>query len=138
VAPFVDWLLPSHPADSVLLGDEAMTLPADDFAGAAQSLDGFAALGPRVALKLGPRGCLMRAAGASLHVEGVGANKVLDTTGAGDLWNGSFLMALRQGQAPGDAAIAAHTLASRKLAYRGAIPPASLYDSAAVSRRTTA
>jgi 2-dehydro-3-deoxygluconokinase len=128
VAPFVDWLLPSHPADSVLLGDDALALPADDFAGAAQALEGFAALGPAVALKLGPRGCLLRTVAGSTHVEGVSAEKVLDTTGAGDLWNGRFLMGLRQGQAPADAALSAHRLAARKLAHRGAIPPASLYD----------
>lgn len=127
VAPFVDWLLPSHPADSVLLHDAAAALPADDFTGAAQALGDFAALGPSVALKLGPRGCLLRTAGGSTQVEGVSAEKVLDTTGAGDLWNGSFLMGIRQGQSPADAALAAHRLAARKLAHRGAIPPASLY-----------
>ncbi|MFN0184295.1 MAG: sugar kinase [Aquabacterium sp.] len=126
VAPFVGWLLPSHPADSVLLGDEAWAVPADDFAGAARALESFAALGPRVALKLGPRGCLLDSTGSSLHVEGVVAEKVLDTTGAGDLWNGSFLMGMRQGQAPADAALAAHRLAARKLAHRGAIPPAGM------------
>jgi 2-dehydro-3-deoxygluconokinase len=127
LVPFVDWLLPSHPADTVLLNDNAASLSSEDFAGAAQALNEFAALCPQVALKLGPRGCWLRTANTNTHVDGVPADEVLDTTGAGDLWNGSFLMALREGQAPAAAALSAHKLAARKLAYRGAIPPISLY-----------
>lgn len=136
VAPFVDWVLPSHPADSMLLGDDALALPPDDFAGASQALEGFAALGLQVALKLGPRGCLLSSVGVSRHVDGVAAEKVVDTTGAGDLWNGSFLIALRQGQTPAHAALAAHRLAARKLGYRGAIPPAGRYGHSPVMRST--
>lgn len=129
LAPFVDWLLPSHPADTVLLSDHASELPIDDFAGSAESLQGFSALCPQVALKVGARGCRLHTPIASTHVDGVKAAKVIDSTGAGDLWNGSFLIAVIRGETPVNAATAAHHLAASKLAYRGAIPPLSLYGS---------
>ena len=143
LVPWVDWLLPSHPADKALLADvpadvladvlaeSAADMPAanpsDEFAGAEQALATFARWVPQVALKVGPRGCLLYSAGTSTHVDGVAAAQVVDTTGAGDLWNGSFLMKLQQGLAPADAALQAHRLAATKLAHRGALPPRSLY-----------
>lgn len=127
IAPWVDWLLPSHPADTLLVDASAAAAADDDLSAAADAIEAFGALAPQVALKLGPQGCLLRTPGARQHVEGVAARLVLDTTGAGDLWNGSFLMSLREGQLPPQAALRAHRLAARKLAFRGAIPPLELY-----------
>lgn len=123
IAPLADWLLPSHPADAVLLGE------ADSYD---ETLDaGFAVAGRfaerarNVALKCGADGCIVAGSGPARHVPGVKAEQVVDTTGAGDCWNGSFLYHLQRGAAPVDAAAAANALAAAKLAYRGAIPPAA-------------
>lgn len=121
IAPFADWLLPSHPADAVLLGaDESL---AEDLDTAFAVAVRFAERAPHVALKCGADGCILAHSGAVRHVPGVKADKVVDTTGAGDCWNGSFLFHLQQTGSPLDAALAANRRAAAKLAYRGAIPP---------------
>jgi 2-dehydro-3-deoxygluconokinase len=56
-------------------------------------------------------------------VPGERAAMVVDTTGAGDAWNGSFLHRLMQGDAPEAAAAVANRLAAGTLAHRGALPP---------------
>lgn len=124
IAPFVEWLLPSHPADAVLLGtDEALEEDLD----AALVLAGrFADRAPNVALKCGADGCILAGSGTVRHVPGARADKVVDTTGAGDCWNGSFLFDLQHAGAPLDAAAAANRRAAAKLAYRGAIPPSGV------------
>jgi len=88
----------------------------------------FAERARNVALKCGAGGCILLGAGPARHVPGAVAEKVIDTTGAGDCWNGSFLFHLQQGAAPVDAAAAANRLAAAKLAYRGAIAPAGALD----------
>lgn len=126
IAGLAEWLLPSHPADAVLLGSEE-----EEFDGSDDSLDaGFALAGRfaerarNVALKCGADGCILAGAGPARHVPGARAEKVLDTTGAGDLWNGTFLFHLQRGAASAEAAAQANARAAAKLAYRGAIPPA--------------
>jgi 2-dehydro-3-deoxygluconokinase len=128
LVPFVGWLLPSHPADTVLMGQMPAATPDGDLDAAEAALRAFARACPQVALKLGPQGCLLHARAQTLHVEGQHVAHVRDTTGAGDLWNGSFLTALGQGRSPADAAALAHRLAALKLAYRGAIPPRAMYE----------
>lgn len=122
IAPYADWLLPSHPADAVLLGEDANYEETVDagFAVAGR----FAERARNVALKCGADGCILAGSGPARHVPGERAAKVVDTTGAGDCWNGGFLFHLQRGAAPVEAAAAANRLAAAKLAYRGAIPPA--------------
>lgn len=126
IAPYAEWLLPSHPADAVLLGEDANYEETVDagFAVAGR----FAERARNVALKCGPDGCIVAGSGPARHVPGAKADKVLDTTGAGDCWNGSFLYHLQQGAAPVDAAASANRRAAAKLAYRGAIAPAGALD----------
>ncbi len=125
IAPLAEWLLPSHPADAVLLGGEEEVDVNDDSLDAGFALAGrFAERSRNVALKCGADGCILTAAGPARHVPGVKAEKVLDTTGAGDLWNGSFLFHLQRGATSAEAAAQANRRAAAKLAYRGAIPPA--------------
>ena len=121
IAPYAHWLLPSHPADAVLLGrDETWEETID----AGFSVAGmFAERSCNVALKCGADGCILAGSGPARHVAGVKAHKVTDTTGAGDCWNGTFLFHLQRGAAPVDAAASANAVAAAKLAYRGAIPP---------------
>lgn len=127
IAPFVEWLLPSHPVDAALLGADAVF--AEDFEGGFIAAARFAEHAPNVALKCGADGCILASAGEARHVPGVRANKVVDTTGAGDCWNGSFLFYLQGAGDAVQAAAAANRLAAAKLAYRGAIAPAGVITS---------
>ncbi|KFI08827.1 sugar kinase [Massilia sp. BSC265] len=124
IAPFAEWLLPSHPADAALLGAEDAL--EEDMDAAFAMAERFASRAPNVALKCSADGCVLSSAGTVRHVAGAKADKVVDTTGAGDCWNGSFLFGLQQGQTMVDAATEANRRAAAKLAYRGAIPPAGV------------
>lgn len=116
VAPHVRWIMPSYPADLVLIGAEE-NLPA------AEALRRFAAFGPDVALKWGDQGVLLWVAGQISHILAAPVAEVVDSTGAGDAWNGAFLAGLVKGQPPEAAAALANAHAALTLAYRGAIPP---------------
>ncbi|QNM98783.1 sugar kinase [Chitinimonas koreensis] len=116
--PLVDWLLPSHPADAALLG-----LSDED---AAAVLHAFADRGPQVALKCGADGCRLAVNGVGHRVAADPVDSVVDSTGAGDAWNGGFLFHLARGLDPVAAARQANRLAAAKLAHRGAIPPRAM------------
>lgn len=124
IAPFVEWLLPSHPADAVLLGEDLVLDENLDAAFAVAKR--FAGRVPHVALKCGADGCILADSKETRHVPGAKADKVVDTTGAGDCWNGSFLFDVQRTGSPLDAAAAANRRAAAKLAYRGAIPPSGV------------
>lgn len=51
------------------------------------------------------------------------APRVIDTTAAGDSFNGAYLAALLQGKAPPDCLAAGHAMAARVVAHPGAIIP---------------
>ena len=102
--PFVDILLPSLPADAAILP------------GAPQSLAAHAVV------KHGEAGCEVWLRGERTAVPAVAAT-VVDTTGAGDAWNGAYLAAVLRGVPPAEAAAIANRVAAAKLAHRGAIPP---------------
>ncbi|WUR13662.1 sugar kinase [[Empedobacter] haloabium] len=102
--PYVDILLPSLPADADMLPGPALTLA------------------PHVAAKLGEEGCEIWLDGERTVVPAAPA-QVVDTTGAGDCWNGTYLALLLQGASAAQAAAQANAAAAAKLAHRGAIPP---------------
>ncbi|QBI02027.1 sugar kinase [Pseudoduganella albidiflava] len=102
--PFVDILLPSLPADAAILP------------GAPHELVEHAVV------KHGEEGCEVWLRGQRTVVPAVRAS-VVDTTGAGDAWNGAYLAAVLRGEAPAAAAALANRVAAAKLAHRGAIPP---------------
>jgi len=108
--------LPSFPADLEFLNPPELNAP--------QSSRFLAAFSSLVALKAGEQGAWLCVGGEVQHVPGVPA-RVVDTTGAGDAWNGAFLHALARGDPPGSAAQLANTIAAAKLAFRGAIPARS-------------
>jgi 2-dehydro-3-deoxygluconokinase len=113
--PLVDIVLPSVPGDLPILGEptsiESMALS-------------LAAIGPRiVSFKAGAEGASIFENDRLVNVAAEPVIKVVDTTGAGDAWNGAFLHLLAQGCSALEAAAQANRIAARKLAYRGAIPP---------------
>ncbi|GGS25329.1 sugar kinase [Deinococcus knuensis] len=120
--PCVDLLLPSFPADAALLDDSPGSAP--------DAARAFAALGVTVALKGGADGAwLCDPDGEPLHVPAPPVPDVLDTTGAGDAWNGAFLHALTRAQPPEQAARTAHASAAHVIRHRGALPPPPAHSS---------
>lgn len=111
----VAWLLPSWPADAVLLPDAP--------ASPAEAARGFAAQGANVAMKMGEDGVLILEAGRLTQIPAVKVPQVIDSTGAGDAWNAAFLVGLIRGQPAVEAAAAANVHAATVLGHRGAIPP---------------
>lgn len=74
-----------------------------------------------VALTAEASGCLVRHAGATTHIDGVKAEAVIDTSGAGDSFNGAYLAARLQGGEPLAAARAGLALAAQVVAHAGAV-----------------
>jgi len=81
----------------------------------------FTTAGRQGALKRGPLGPL--SLGEAVEQSYPNAAAVIDTTAAGDSFNGGYLGALLQGQSQRDALMAGHTLASQVIGQRGAIIP---------------
>ena len=81
----------------------------------------FLRLGKTGALKRGPSGPLCLATGAVDDYRQ--AARVVDTTAAGDSFNGGYLGALFQGANQAEALRVGHDLAARVVGYKGAIVP---------------
>ncbi len=81
----------------------------------------FTAMGKLGALKRGPQGPLCLCTGASHSFDA--ASKVVDTTAAGDSFNGGYLGALLTGAAQEDALRSGHNLAAKVVGHKGAILP---------------
>lgn len=82
----------------------------------------FIALGRTGALKRGPAGPLCLATGTTS--EYAPAKRVVDTTAAGDSFNGAYLGTLLSGKSQAEALRAGHDLAARVVGHKGAILPA--------------
>jgi len=115
LAPLADLLLPSYPADLVFL-----SAPAES---AREAAVAFARHAARAAVKAGDQGAWLADEHGVHHAPATRAARVLDTTGAGDAWNGAFLHALISGRPSAHAAEFANAVAAWKLQFRGAIPP---------------
>ncbi len=114
----VDFLTPNETETATLLGDPNLSPDADaDLATAAgQLLD----LGPRaVVLKLGSRGCMVATREGSFRTPGFKVPAV-DTTAAGDVFNGAFATALAEGRAVREAARFANAAAALSTTRPGA------------------
>jgi 2-dehydro-3-deoxygluconokinase len=75
-----------------------------------------------IAVKLGAEGCLVAGpAGEPVHVPAARAVAVVDTTAAGDAFNGGYLAARLAGATPLAAARAGHALAAEVIATPGAL-----------------
>lgn len=109
----VDIVLPSDPSDAALLRDKP--------ASAGEAALQFGRMVPEVAQKCGAGGATVVVGENCETVPPALARSVIDTTGAGDAWNGAYLFHRVRGDGPAVAAAAANALVAAKLAQRGAI-----------------
>jgi ribokinase len=111
----VDWLTPNESEACLLLGVKELGDPL-------QATKRLKALGPRgVVLKLGGQGAVLLEKDEPVPVA---ARKVavLDTTAAGDAFNGAFAVALSEGKSPLEAVNFAMAAAAISVTRRGAQP----------------
>ena len=73
-------------------------------------------------ITLGEQGALLHNNDQSVHIPAVQAGNVVETTGAGDAFNGGFATALAQGQSPVDAAHFACAVAGISVTRAGTAP----------------
>jgi ribokinase len=116
----VDWLTPNETEACVLLGREEKNLSQSELEGAANALLQRGC--KNVILKLGGRGCYLALADGTRRA--VPAHKVVavDTTAAGDAFNGAFAVGLLSGKDPVHSAEWACAVAALSVTRRGAQP----------------
>ena len=114
----VDFLTPNETETLTLLGEPDFAMDADaDLELAARRI---LALGPKsVVLKLGARGCMIATDQGSIRVPGFKMSPV-DTTAAGDVFNGAFATALAEGLSEPEAARFANAAAALSVTRPGA------------------
>ncbi|MDT8856593.1 ribokinase [Paracoccaceae bacterium Fryx2] len=94
-----DYVTPNESEAEALTGLPVTTLPEAEAAARA-----LCALGAGAAIiTLGDKGALYHDATQTVHVPAISAGPVVETTGAGDAFNGGFAAALARGAAPVDA-----------------------------------
>jgi 2-dehydro-3-deoxygluconokinase len=115
VLALTDLALPTYDDDAVLFGDTSAEVTA-------RRLHDLGV--GEVVVKCGPEPCLVSRDGRQSQVAGQRIARPVDTTAAGDSFNGAYLAARLTGAAPEAAAAAGHRLAARVIATKGAIIPA--------------
>jgi len=89
----IDYITPNETEAAALTG-----IPVTSIAGAEKAADAFLACGvPNVIITLGAQGAFVKNARVNAHVPAVNAGPVVETTGAGDAFNGGFAVALAEG-----------------------------------------
>lgn len=78
-----------------------------------------------IAVTLGAQGCLLESEGTRERIASPSVRQVIDTSGAGDAFNGAYLAARLRGHPAARAATSALKVASRVVTHTGAIVPAS-------------
>lgn len=107
--------LPTFDDEAALFGDETPEATAARLHGLGVE---------EVVVKCGGEPCLIsRKTGGQERVAGQRVARPVDTTAAGDSFNGAYLAARLGGAAPAEAAAAGHRLAARVIATKGAIIP---------------
>jgi ribokinase len=95
----------------------------DDLEGARAAADALLAKGVGTALiTLGENGALLHGQGLSEHSPAVSAGPVVETTGAGDAFNGGLAVALSRGEAPQKAVRFANAVAGISVTRPGTAP----------------
>ncbi len=107
--------LPTFPDEADLYGDHTLS----------DTADRIAALGVReVVVKNGPEPALLRLAGEpDISAPALTEVKPIDTTGAGDSFNGGYIAARLAGRSPEEAVRLGHAVAARVIRHRGALAP---------------
>ncbi|TGQ54203.1 sugar kinase [Mesorhizobium sp. M1C.F.Ca.ET.193.01.1.1] len=108
-----DIALPTFPDEQMLFGDATPEATAER----------LGKLVGEVVVKNGEQPALIAASGAQQTVGAVHVAAPVDTTGAGDSFNGGYLAARIAGHAPADAARRAHRVAAAVVQVRGALAP---------------
>ncbi|MEO3429021.1 sugar kinase [Pelagibius sp. CAU 1746] len=115
VLSLADIALPTFEDDAALFGDT----------GPEATVERLFGLGvEEVVVKCGAEPCVIGRRRGIARVTGEKVEKPLDTTAAGDSFNGAYLAARLAGAGPEEAAAAGHRLAARVIATKGAIIPA--------------
>ena len=109
-----DIALPSVDDEMVLFGDPTEAAVIDRFAG--WDWDG-------IAIKCGMRGPFSPGLDPKAHPDFPPAARVIDTTSAGDSFNGAYLAAFLAGKGEAERLAAGHALAARVVGAPGAIIP---------------
>lgn len=118
VYPLCDFITPNEHEAAILTG-----LPVTSLEEARAAGDAFLARGVGCALiTLGSQGALLHSASESVLIAPFNAGPVLETTGAGDAFNGGFAAALAEGATPGEAARFAAALAAISVTRAGTAP----------------
>ncbi|RWB55034.1 sugar kinase [Mesorhizobium sp.] len=108
-----DIALPTFPDEQMLFGDETPQATAERIEG----------LVGEVVVKNGEQPAMLAVSGALQTVAAVHVATPVDTTGAGDSFNGGYLAARLAGHAPAEAAVLAHRVAAAVVQVRGALAP---------------
>lgn len=120
--PYVDYLLPNAPEDSLALLDTD-----DPFA----VVEHFRGLGvPVVAVTRGADGALIGSEDGTVEIPAFAPEGVIDTTAAGDAFNGGFIHGLLNGMSVADAGRLGVATAGLKLRGRGALAGMPLREEA--------
>jgi len=118
IYPLCDYLTPNETEAEALTGRSVANL--EDARAAADIL---LAKGARAAIiTLGERGALLHGKGQSVHFPAVSAGPVMETTGAGDAFNGGFAAALAKGFSAEDAVRFGCTVAGISVTRAGTAP----------------
>ena len=106
-------VLPSYDDEAAHFGDASV----------GATIERYRALGAEdVAVKDGANGVTLEFGGeARLHVPATPVSRIVDTTSAGDSFNGSFLARLAAGDRPADAAAFAARVAAAVIGHHGAL-----------------
>jgi ribokinase len=114
-----DYVTPNETEASELTGIEVRDLASAERAAAALLARGVA---KAAIVTLGENGCLWFDGAAALHVPALNAGPVVETTGAGDAFNGGFAVALAEGMAPEAALRFANATAAISVTRPGTAP----------------
>lgn len=112
--PVCDIVLPTYPDEQMLFGDRSP----------AETVRRVAAAGPgEIVVKDGAGPALVAAGDMTQSVASVHVELPVDTTGAGDSFNGGYLAARLLGLQPEKAALRGHKVAASVVQVRGALAP---------------
>ena len=115
---YCDYATPNESEASMLTG-----VAVTDLASARKAADVLLSKGVGCALiTLGGQGSLLHSKTQSIHIPIFKAGKVIDTTGAGDAFNGGFAAALARGEKPETAAVFGSAVAGISVTRRGTAP----------------